>query len=288
MKNFTIKDFNNKYPNDDTCLKAIFEARYGGKTCPNCTRLVKFYKLKDRKCYLCNNCKVHIYPLADTIFHKSETSLKDWFYAIYLFSTSKNGVSALELQRQLGGSYKRSWRMAKQIRTLMSQHNHKTTGTYEADETFYGGKDNKRGRGDKTPIFGLVRRKSKSNQSKIIGKVVKNTTASNLMPIIRSNVAIGSDLMTDEAPIYNKAKKYGYYHGVVKHKEKEYARGFTHTNTIEGFWSQLKRSIDGTYHAVSRKYLQAYLDEFVYRYNHRTSSVFLFDLLLGRVVQKVG
>src|SRR4030042_3917303 len=120
---FTINEFNKKYPTDDVCLAELFKARYGYiKVCPKCKKETKFNRIKARKCYCCQYCGFQLHPVANTIFHKSETPLKNWFYAIYLFSTSKNGVSAMELQRQIGCTYKTAWRMAYQIRLLFEQN----------------------------------------------------------------------------------------------------------------------------------------------------------------------
>lgn len=285
MKYFTYNDFNKKYQNDDACLEEIFTARYSGKKCPKCGKKTKFHKLKNRKCYSCQNCGYNIFPLADTIFHKSSTSLKNWFFALYLFSTSKNGVSAKELQRQLGCTYKTAWRIGKQIRLLFSQNNVKLFDTVEADETYVGGKgrNNKRGRGaeNKTAVFGIVQRKGN-----IKAKVVENVKAKTLLPIIKENVKDGSKFISDEFRSYSRVSVLGYNHEFIKHAIKEYARGDIHTNNIEGFWSQLKRSIDGTHHAVSPKYLQFYVDEFAYRYNHRNASSPLFHLFLKEVLKR--
>ncbi len=119
---FTIKQFNEKYQNDDICLSEIFLNKYSeSKYCPDCENSFSFHKVSNRKCYACSYCGYQLHPLADTIFHKSSTSLKSWFYAMFLFSTSKNSVSAKELERQLGVTYKTAWRMAKQIRTLFEE-----------------------------------------------------------------------------------------------------------------------------------------------------------------------
>lgn len=277
---FTIKQFNQDYPNDDACLQEIFVSRYGTlKTCPSCKKETKFHKVSNRKCYACQFCGYQIHPLADTIFHKSETSLKNWFFAIYLFASSKNGVSGKELERQLGVTYKCAWRMAKQIRMLFTQTGTKLKNIVEADETYIGGKSHgKRGRGaeGKTPVFGLVERKGK-----IIAQVVKNTKSYTVIPIIQNNVQAGSTMMTDEFMVYNPIRKAGCAHQRVNHAIKQYAVGDVHVNTIEGFWSQFKRSVNGTYHAVSPKYLQSYVNEFSYRYSHRKSLTPLFYRMIS-------
>jgi len=273
---YTIKDFQREFPNDDVCLDHIFAQRFG-----DLPDFDKYYRVKKRKCYAHSETGAQIHPLADTIFHKSSTKLTDWFLAIYLMSQAKNGVSGKEIERHLGVTYKTAWRMAKQIRQLMNQSPSMLSGTVEADETYIGGKggNNKRGRGaeNKTAVVGVVERKGE-----VRAKAVENVKSSTITPLIRQNVQIGANLMTDEWPSYNKVGK-EYNHQKVLHRAKEYVRGDVHTNTIEGFWSQLKRSIDGTYHQVSKKYLQTYVDEFAFRYNHRFSSLHLFQVMIEKI-----
>jgi transposase-like protein len=266
---YTVKQFKAEYPDDRACLKAVLDNRYG-KTCPRCGVVgVKFHPITGRKGFVCSECDRHIYPLADTIFRKSETSLWNWFYAIYLFSVAKNGVSAKELERHLGVTYKTAWRMAKQIRLLMAQETGKFMGIVEVDETYMGGRrkiDNYHD--NKTPIVGIAEKRG----------MVKATTLSsqakaiNVMPYVKANVERLSVLHTDKSRIYMHANL-DYKHRSVDHGEHTYVKNGIHTNNLEGFWSQLKRSINGTYHVVSPKYLPNYVDEFVFRYNHRHEPV---------------
>lgn len=277
---YTIKDFKNDFPDDNACLDYIFQVRYPDASCPECKNTNCFYRVSTRKCYSCSHCGYQLHPTAGTIFHKSSTSLADWFYALFLFSSARNGVSGKELQRQLGVTYKTAWRMAKQIRSLMTQGKDPLSGTVEMDETYVGGRrrNGKRGRGtDKEAVVGIAER-----GGSVRVKHVENVKSKTLMPMLRENVALGSAVMTDEFPVYNRVSKDGYLHDVIQHGIKEYVRGNVHTNTIEGFWSQVKRSISGTHHAVSPKYLQFYLNEFVFRYNHRSSEIPMFHLLLAR------
>ncbi len=284
---YTIKQFNSEYPNDNACLLRVFNSRYGALTeCPNCHKATKFHKISDRKCFSCQICGYHLYPLAGTIFHKSTTSLKSWFYAIFLFSNSRNGVSAKELERHLGVTYKTAWRIAKQLRTLMKSSGPQLFGKVEADETYIGGKKRTkdksrmkwRGAVGKIPVVGMVER-----QGKIKAEVTPNVSGVTVPEIMGRNIKQGSTLYTDTSGVYHNAKNQGYTHFSVNHKKNEYARGPVHTNTIEGFWSQLKRSIDGTYHSVSAKYLQKYVDEFVYRYNQRGNDKPIFFSLLDQI-----
>jgi transposase len=279
----TIKDFEARYPDEDTCLDDIFKRRYGHfNQCPDCLKPFAFYRVRGRKCYACQYCSYQIHPLSGTIFHKSETPLKLWFFAIFLFSASKNGVAAKELERQLGVTYKTAWRMAKMIRTLFEDDEDELLGDMvEVDETYVGGKaKGTRGRGadGKTPVVGIAER-----DGGIKAFVTGNVKSSTVMPLITKSVKRGSSVFTDEFGIYNRVAANGYHHERVNHGRKEYVRGIAHTNTIEGFWSQLKRSINGTYHAVSPKYLQSYVNEFAYRYNNRGSRTPIFEMVLERV-----
>lgn len=286
---YTIKDFEKDYPNDDACLAQVFrESGLEDKACPKCDRETKYYKVNKRKCYACQLCGHHIYPLAGTIFHKSSTPLRDWFYAMFLFSTARNGVAAKELERAIGVTYKCAWRMAKQIRVLMSSADDKPQleGTVEVDEAYVGGKTKKKlGRSldsNKTVVFGMVERGGNAK-----AQVVEDASSYTLISQIRENVAVSTTVMSDKFRSYKNTAKFGYTHETINHSSKVYARGKVHTNTIEGFWSQIKRSIDGTHHVTSPKYLQLYLNEYVWRYNRRKGAN-LFPILVeqaGSVVK---
>ncbi|HSW66193.1 MAG TPA: IS1595 family transposase [Bacillota bacterium] len=266
---YTFAQFRAEYPDDAACLKAVLENRYGN-TCPRCGVIgVKWHPITGRKGFVCSECDRHVYPLADTIFRKSETSLWNWFYAIYQFSVAKNGVSAKELERTLGVTYKTAWRMCKQIRLLMEQDGDMLGGDGEAveiDETYAPSRRHPRalGRSKKQIIFGAVER---TGRASVVH--VRSSGARVLLPEIENRIAAGSHIHSDEWQAYKTLNRRGYSHTTVNHSKLEYVRGTAHTNTIEGFWSQLKRSIDGSYHAVSPKYLQSYINQFVFMYNHR-------------------
>lgn len=267
---YSISDFQREFPTDEACLSYIFRKKF-----PHARN---YYRVKGRKAYA-NQYGEHLYPLAGTIFEKSDTPLTKWFYAIFLFSASKNGVSAKELQRQLGATYKTAWRIAHEIRSLMEQGRGLLGGTVEVDETYLGGRRRMKVKMEnKKALLGMVERKGR-----VKAKVIPNRETHIILNAIHRNIKPGSHLMTDEFGVYHKAAKMGYMRGAVKHALKEYVRGNVHTNTIEGFWSQVKRSISGTYHSVSRKHLQSYVDEFVYRYNRRVSSRPIFETLLARI-----
>lgn len=274
---YTFAQFKTEYPDDEACLLSVLENRYGD-TCPRCGVIgVKWHPITGRKGFVCSECDRHVYPLAETIFRKSETSLWNWFYAIFQFSVSKNGVSAKELERTLGVTYKTAWRMCKQIRLLMEQDNDKLEGEVEVDETYAPSRKHTRleGRSKKQIIFGAVERNGRAS---IVH--VRSSGARVLLPEIESRVQVGAHIHSDEWQAYKTLPNRGFTHTTVNHSKLEYVRGSAHTNTIEGFWSQLKRSIDGTYHAVSPKYLQQYLNEFAFRYSFR--GVAICPVLLER------
>lgn len=287
MKTATLtkKQFEQMYPDEETCLQTLFEKKYANVTeCEKCAKPFKYHRLKGLKLYSCQFCGWNIAPTAGTIFHKSSTPLVDWFYIIYRFSISKNGLSAMEIQREFGYTYKTAWRIANRVRFLFEQTGGALGGKVEIDETYVGGKggNNKRGRGaeNKTPVFGMVER-----EGKVKATVVADTKRKTVMPLIKENVRLEAEVMTDEYLPYQTLKREGYAHKTVAHGVKEYVNGDAHVNTLEGFWSQMKRSINGTYHAVSPKYLQHYVDEFSYRYNARLSSTPVFFDLLDKASQ---
>jgi len=278
----SVLNFHKRFPDNNTCLAYLFNARFPEPKCAKCGE-TKFYKHPTRACYTCKNGCSHIFPKEGTIFDHSSTDLVKWFFAIFLFSQSRNGVSAKELERALDVTYKCAYRIGHQVRKLMKENATMLFGEVEADETAVGGKrKGKRGRGaeGKTIVFGAVQRKGKMNAS-----VVENVRASTLLPHFQNNIAKGTKVMTDELKTYKKiATLLEMEHDTVQHGAKQYAKeNGTHTNTIEGFWSQLKRSLDGTHHVISPKMLHAYVSEFQWRYNHRKSGNHLFDLLLSRV-----
>lgn len=273
MKPQTIQQFFKQFPNNQSCLEHMMKVRYGlSGTCPKCGVLTKFYRVTSQRAYACEWCGWHTYPCVGTPFEDSRTSLQLWFYAIYLFTQTRSGVSAKELQRQLGVTYKTAWRMGHEIRKHMAtvDGDDPLSGDIEADETYIGGKTKavkgQRGRGTpgKTIVFGMLDR-----DGDVITKVVPDTTMYTLHNLIEENVGKGSTIHTDEYRSYNKLDEKGYEHKRVNHSKKEYATEDTHVNSLEGYWARLKLSIRGTHVHVSSKHLSSYAGEFEYRYNSR-------------------
>jgi transposase len=282
MKTYTIKDFEKQFPTDGACLDFLFKARYPkGVTCPKCQKVTNHYRINGRKVYSCEFCGNHISPTAGTIFHKSDTPLKSWFHAMFLMAATKTGISAKQLERELGVTYKTAWRMFRQIRKLMNEHVNPLSSQVEVDETYIGGRrKGKRGRGaaGKSVVMGMVERNGNA-----IAKVVPNVKAKTLLPMIEARVARENKtiVFTDELPSYKNVEKLGYGHEIVQHAAKQYVFGSAHVNTVEALWSTIKRGIDGVNHSVSPLYLQSYLDAYVYRYNHRKDEIPLFWTLLN-------
>jgi transposase-like protein len=202
-------------------------------------------------------------------------------------ASTKTGISAKQLQRELGVTYKTAWRIFNQVRKLMSEDVNPLTGKVEVDETYIGGKHaGKHGRGasGKTVVMGMVEREGDA-----ITKIVPNAKARTLLPMIIEHVSppSTSTIFTDELHSYDKVERLGYAHEVVQHAAKQYVSGIAHVNTVESLWSTIKRGIDGVNHSVSPLYLQSYLDSYVYRYNHRKDEQPMFQSLLQQIPEKV-
>lgn len=291
---YTINEFRKEYPNDDVCLDKIFQLRYSKiPCCPQCSQRTTFKRITGRRAYQCSDkdCQYQLYPTAGTVFEKTRTSLVDWFYVIYLMTSTRNGVSAKEIERQLGVTYKTAWRMGHQLRQLMATGANLLTGVVEADETYIGGKNenkhkkerqelNKKGTGyvNKTPVLTLLER-----NGNIVSKVLDTATALTIQPVIHQTVEKGATIITDGFGAY-RALKHNYNHEVVNHQNDEFARGNVHTNTVEGFFSHLKRTIKGTHIHVSVKHMDKYLGECGFRYVNRAYGQEMFHRILGRVV----
>lgn len=291
MRKYTIRDFERDFPNDDACLEYIRQRRWpDGTPCVPCGQVRKHHRVRGRTAYACDFCGHHVYPLAGTIFEKSTTPLRSWFHALYQMGATRCGISAKQIERETGVTYKTAWRMFSQVRKLMAEDIALEGSSVEVDETYMGGKakwrknraPTKRGRGasGKTIVAGLVERRGR-----VVARVVPDVSAGTLIPLVREKVLPSSTVYSDELPSYNPLGGLGYVHKRIHRAAKVYVKGDTHTNSVEGFWSLVKRGISGVHHAVSQKYLQTYLDEYSFRYNRRQSETPMFAAILARACE---
>jgi transposase-like protein len=291
---YTINDFNAQFPDNDSCLEHLKEQRYpnGMAHCDKCGIERKHHRVTGRPAYACDYCGSMISPMAGTIFAKSSTSLRLWYYAMYLMASTRCGISAKQIQRETGVTYKTAWRMFRQIRSLLSENaDMQLEGdSVEMDESYFGGrnrKGTKRGRPNsaeshKQCVVGIVERKGRA-----IAMTAENATRANLHRIARERILPESTVFTDDWQGYGGlSEAASVTHKRINHSEKIYVMGDIHTQTIDGFWSLIKRGIGGVYHQVSKKYLQSYLDEYTFRYNRRDQGSLIFNAFLKRVCER--
>jgi transposase len=263
----------------------VKERRFPGgiALCVNCKVERKHYRVSGRTSYACHACGNHIYPLAGTIFHKSTTSLRTWFFVIRLMASTRVGVSAKQIQRETGVTYKTAWRMMKQVRKLMAERI-TLSGPVEIDDAEFGGSDvnkPKHLRGNrKGKVLGMVER-----EGRVVAQVVPDVTALTVCGSIAETVEEESEVFTDLMHSYNPLAVQ-FRHQTVNHTL-SYAQGTAHVNTIEGFWSLVKRGIKGVYYQVGLEYLQSYLNEYAFRYNRRKVMRPMFALLAERTTIQV-
>jgi len=241
----------------------------------------KVYKCKNNQ-YRCKNTGKYFNVKTDTMFENSKISLRKWFLAIWLVTSHKKGISSIQLSKDIGVTQKTAWFMLQRIRACFGiENSNELEGTVECDETFIGGKNKNRhkdkkvaqsqGRSfkDKVPVMGMLQRDGKMNAF-----VVNDTKRKSIQPLIYKYVSTDTRLITDEWLAYTGLGK-DYDHRIIDHSKKEYVSlqdNTIHTNNIEGSWNILKRSVSGMYNHVSKKHLQKYVDEFVYRFNLRKVS----------------
>lgn len=266
---------NRKYLSDDLAAQEfLIKFRWpNGIVCPHC-QAGKAYRLNvknvKRIVLKCAKCRKQFSATVGTIFEDSHIPLNKWFMAMHLMCSSKKGMSAHQLHRMLGVTYKTAWFMAHRLRHGMTQWSNIPAlgGIVECDETYIGGREKGQGMtANKVPVFALVQR-----GGSVRSMVMPRVTAKNLQAAVRTNVERSAQIMTDSYIGYKGLLGDFAAHETVNHLQKEYVRGQVHTNTVEGYFSLLKRGIIGTYHHVSEKHLHRYLAEFDFRYNARKDS----------------
>lgn len=294
-----LSDFNslfelvNYFHSEDVCRQYLKQVRFGEYiVCPHCGS-IHCYEFSDGVRYKCHDCNKIFSILVGTIFENTKIPLRKWFIAMYLISCHSKGISSVQLSRDLGITQKSAWYMLQKIRsTFKSENDGALRNDVECDETYIGGreinkheskrtKDN-RGRSIKvkTPVFGMAER-----GGRVVAMKVEDTSSKTLHRMMGTFILSESRVMTDEWVRYRNVEQLGYVHEYIRHKEKEFAAGDVNTNTIEGFWEILKKKLLGTYHVVSAKHLQRYVDEAVFRYNNRDKSASArFDIIFANAV----
>jgi transposase-like protein len=286
----TIPQWEASFPNEDACRAYLMHHRWPtGAVCPRCGN-PDVYTLTDFR-WQCHGCAENGYRfsvIAGTIFENTNKPLRDWFRVVHMMLTSKKGISALQVMRVMGfGSYKTAHYMCHRVRAgLANEDFRKLMGIVEVDETYVGGDDSnrhfdkKKGKHwheSKFAVVGAVERKGR-----VVARVLDAVNTETLETFIYQTISTDVSLLaTDEHKGYFDLPRGGYKHGTVNHSRKKYVVGAIHTNTIEGFWSLVKRGVIGTYHKVSRKYLPLYVAEFQFRYNNRLNTDIFGEAIRG-------
>jgi transposase len=282
---YSVTEFLAEFPDDAACLEHLWRTRYSPDGehahCPRCDaeKVFKRYETKQqRQSWTCTACGLHVHPTAGTIFHRSSTSLRLWFHAMYLMTSTRCGISAKQLERELGVHYKTAWRMFNRIRNeLMKDDAKPLKGKVEVDETSWGGRPRRKlknkkevalFRESKTTVLGMVER-----GGRVRLRVIASRRGEPLSGAVRANVNPEAILFTDDWRPYRPLSKEYAGHRTINHSAGVYVLGDIHTNTIEGFFGNLKTGMRGAYKQVSNKWLQSYLDEYTWRYNERFRDV---------------
>lgn len=279
---YSVTEFLAEFPDDAACLEHLWRSRYSPDGehahCPKCDcrqRFKRYETKQQRQSWTCTACGHHVHPTAGTIFHRSSTSLRLWYHAIYLMTSTRCGISAKQLERELGVHYKTAWRMFNRIRNeLMNDEGEQPlSGDVEVDETSWGGRPRKklktpaeiaRFRENKTTVLGMVER-----GGNVRLRVIPSRRGPALSQAVRANVDPTSILITDDWMAYKPLRPQYLDHRVINHSAGVYVEGDVYTNTIEGFFGNMKTGMRGAYKYVSKKWLQSYLDEYAWRHNNR-------------------
>lgn len=297
-KEMSVAEFlNSKFPDEAVATAFFVEKRWSGKVkCPYCQH-EKVYQVKGTQPFKCGACKRKFTAKTGTIMEGSPVSIRMWLFAMYLLGSSRKGISSVELAKSLGVTQKTAWFMAHRIREACVE-TEKIGGigkVVEVDEGYFGGQErnkhfNKRmfsGRGpaNKVPVVGLRER-----GGKVIGRVVPSTGARSLHALIESTVKPETRIVSDDFRSYMGIRRKGYTHKVVNHTRGQYVRGIAHTNSIESVWAVIKRGVYGTYHQVSKKHLERYVNEFCFRLSNGDRMSFIEAVCLkanGNALQYV-
>lgn len=284
LANMNLMTLMEDFDTDAECRSELKELRWpDGVECPRCQSKSISTK-KERQQYDCNSCRYQFSATSGTIFHDSHLPLPKWFAAAYLMCESKKGISANQLKRTLHVSYKTAWYLCHRIRKAMEEVRPKQlNGTVEVDETYIGGhydKRRKRGPWEKQPVMGMIQR-----DGKFEARTIPTVSKQILISIIKQRVSEKATVYTDDNAAYTSLKD-SHKHASVNHSAEEWVRGKVHTNTIESAWSLFNRSVIGSYHKLSIKHLDAYLNEFEWRFNNRSNPYLFRDTLIKLIASQ--
>lgn len=294
LKGFnSLFDLLHTFSSEEKCIEYLEMIRWNGNVVSPFDSKSKVYKCS--KGYWCKNTNKIFNVKTRTIFENSKVPLQKWFIAIWLITSHKKGISSIQLSKDINVTQKTSWFMLQRIRKCFEfENNSKLSNEVEVDETYIGGKEKNKsisplkkgtqGRSTKTkiPVIGMIER-----NGKLVSRIIENAKSSTLTPIIVNTVELSTTIYTDEWKGYCRIGDL-YNHLFVKHNDNEFVKDNIYTNTIEGFWSLLKRGLFGIYHNVSKRHLQKYIDEFVFRYNTRILKEYVrFDLLLENITHRI-
>jgi transposase-like protein len=296
---YTLQHFLTEYPDDEACLVALWRERYSpdgehaycpSPSCKTERTFKRYTTTQQRQSWTCTTCGHHLHPTAGTIFHKSSTSLQHWFYCMYLMTSTRCGISAKQVERELGCAYKTALRMMRLIRThlMADEDDEMLGGTVEADEVYIGGKAHVWPRTTKAaqfarkiPVLAMVERGGRVRA--VVMPTRGKVSRPEAEPVVMENVKADATLMTDESGLYVNMHRM-YDHFTINHGGRVYAKGYVHTQTIEGWFATVKAGLHGVFHGVSREHLQSYLNEYVFRYNHR-EGIDPFKIAVKRAAQ---
>lgn len=275
------------FPDEPSCYAWLEETRWQDRrACPHCGGVddLGLPPASKPHHYWCKPCRKHFTVTTGTCLHSTKKPLQDWIYAIYSVLTARKGISAMQLSKELGCQYRTAWHMLHRIRGACNSGAFTLQNIVEVDETYFGGKEKnkhnrkklKAGRGGggvgKQAVIG-----ARERGGAVRAKVINNTDGATLKGFIHDTVEAGSTVYTDEHKGYNDLGGLFYQHGTVKHSAKEYVNGMAHTNGIESVWAVLKRGYYGTFHHISTKHLQRYVDEFTFRLNEGNVEIDTLD-----------
>ena len=286
----SLFQLNELFPTTDSAMRYFEQVRWNGSpVCAKCDKAEKITAQQKVGTYWCGSCRAYFTVFTNTPMERNKIDARKWIIAAYLFLTDRKGIASIELSKKLQIKQQHAWYLLQRLRTACDSATTMLSGIVEVDETFVGGKERnkhfvKKGQKDaKQPVLGMRQRGGKT-----IAKSIPGTDRLTLMTEIQKNVKPGSTIYTDDHPSYHRLPKKGYQHESLSHSANEYVRDLAHTYGIESVWAVLKRGIEGTFHQVSTKHLDRYVNEFAFRLNEGNCQVDTADRMAALFAAMVG